>query len=207
MLGVLCIFPALYMIDWNYGNNCGCSVSLWQANDGPVRVRSERAICGSWWRAATQIAWQSSGISLSMARDDSVVGRCDTPLGYCYRWMSLMRPTRRLSPSPCTFERAPQRRPGRLTHPEPTHSQWACHWENTPWLKKAQLWLPLHGWCGLMMAHPWPGDENLMNCQEANSFKWEIDRQELHMGQIIDASGCLDICLQVVIWWPSLCHL
>lgn len=64
--------------------------------------------------------------------------------------------------------------------------------------KKALLWLPLHAWCGPMMAHPWPGDEKLMNCQEPNSFKWEIDRQGLHIGNIIDMLVCLDFSLQVI---------
>lgn len=119
-----------------------------------------------------------------MVQADSEVGWCDTLLGYCYRWMTPVCVTLRLSTpvSICTPRRSSTVRAGRQTHPEPTHSQWACHWENTPWLKKAQLWLPLHAWCGLMMAHPWAGDENLMNCQEPNSFKWEIDRQELHIG-------------------------
>lgn len=117
--------------------------------------------------------------------------------------MTPMYLTRPLSPpvSICVPRRSSTVEEGWQTQPEPTHSQWACHWENTPWLKKAQLWLPLHAWCGLMMAHPWPGDENLMNCQEPNSFKWEIDRQELHIGNIIDRLGCLGISLQVVIWW------
>lgn len=95
-----CILSALYMIDQICGAiNFYCSISLWQGNDRPVCVCVEWAICGSWCWAAVQTIWQSSGVSLSMAHADSVVGWCDTLLGYCYRWMSLMCLTRPLSPS------------------------------------------------------------------------------------------------------------
>lgn len=62
--------------------------------------------------------------------------------------------------------------------------------------------MPLHAWCGLMMAHPWLGDENLMNCQGQNSFKREIDTSGLHTGNITDTSVSLAISTQEVIWWP-----
>lgn len=124
---------------------------------------------------------------------------CVTLLG-CYRWTSPMWRTLRLSPPVSICAQVWRRRTGdKRTQSE--HSQWVCHRENTPWLKKAQLWLPLHGWCGLMMAHPWLGDENLMNCQEQNSFKREIDTSGLHIGNITDASVCLAISAQVVTWW------
>lgn len=191
------------MIDQIFGTiNCYCSTSLWQGNRIPVCVCSEWAICGSHCCAALETIWQSSGISLSMVHADSAAGWGDTLLGYCYRWMSLMCLTCPLSPtvSICVPQRSSTVEEGRQ-RTQSQHSQWACHWENTPWLKKAQLWLPLHAWCGLMMAHPWPGDENPMKCQEPNGFKWEIDRHELHIGNIIDTMGGLGMSLKVVIWW------
>lgn len=116
-----------------------------------------------------------------------VACRCVTPLGYCYRRTSLTCRTLPLSPPVSICSRVSRRRTGdKRTQSE--HSQWACHWDNTPWLKKAQLWLPLHAWCGFMMAHPRLGDENLMNCQEQNSFQQEIDKSELHIGTITDTT-------------------
>lgn len=102
-----------------------------------------------------------------------------------------------------TWEKLPPWRQTRRERPESAQSQWACHWDNTPWLKETQLWLSLHAWCGPMMVHPWPGDETLMNCQEAGSFKWEISRKQLHIGNIIEPMSCLDITSQVVMTYTS----
>lgn len=82
------------------------------------------------------------------------------------------------------------------------HSQWDCQWGNTPWLRLVLLWLPLHAWCGLMMVHLWPQDENLMKCQESNSIKLEIDRQGLHMGNIIPI---VLVCGYHLTWYWDMC--
>lgn len=121
-----CIFSALYMIDQISGAiNSSGSISVWQGDDRPVFVCSEWVIWGSWCWAVLWTVWQSAGISLSMAHDDNAVSWCDTLLGYCYRWMTLMCLTRTLSPpiSICVPQRSSTLEEGRQMRPEPTHSQ------------------------------------------------------------------------------------
>lgn len=144
--------------------NCYCSASLWQGNDTPVCVCSEWAICGSWCWAALQTMWQSSGISLSVVHADSIVGWCDTLLGYCYRWMGLMCLTCPLSPpvSICVPQRSSTVEEGRQTHPEPTQPVGLSLGEHTMTKKgPAVIASPCLMWFddGSSLARRWEPDE------------------------------------------------
>lgn len=118
--------------------SCSC-ISRQQNSHGPVTVFSEWAICGG------QLRRQSLGKSPTVEFVDRLLGYCSTWTALLWLYLIII----------CVRE-VPLKSRQKQAEPAVQLVSMACHCENTAWLKKARLWLPLHAWWSPMMAHPWP---------------------------------------------------